>query len=109
MNIFHRYQQLNSTGSVLFSLTSASEPGTFELPKMGGFSCIGLILFMRVSAQKDVMSTFELMLDTAEQLVSDLGGEICDNQRHVLSTEKIAEIRALISEYEQSLQTADLF
>lgn len=109
MNIFHRYEQLNSSGRLLFSLASAAEPGTFEIPKMGGFSCPGLMLFMRVSTQRDLSATFELLIDTAKQLVDDLGGEIWDDQRQPLSDEKIAAWRSKINIYEQSRQTEDMF
>lgn len=109
MDIFHRYEQSNSSGRVLFSLASAVEPGTFEIPKMGGFSCPGLMLFMRVSTQKDLSGAFELLLETAKQLTDDLGGEIWDDQRQLLTEEKIVAWRSKINIYEQSRQTEDMF
>lgn len=47
MNIFHRYQQLSGNGPVLFSLASATKPGTFELSKIGGYACAGLTLLCK--------------------------------------------------------------
>ncbi len=93
MQIFHRYQQLNGGGPIIFSMASIVEPGTFELSKMGGFVCPGLVMFLRVSQQHNLVESFELMLDTAHQLVDDLGGEICDERRQVLTDEQITEIR----------------
>lgn len=109
MNIFHRYPQSNASLPALFSLTSATEPGIFEMPKMGGFSCKGLILFMRVSNQNDLSASFELMQDTARQLVEDLGGEIRMDNRTPLTEQNLGELRTQIAAYERAAQTNDLF
>ncbi len=97
MGIFHRHEEVNGRGEILFSLASAVEPGTFELPKMGGFSTLGLTLFMQLSALKDPMKAFEIMLNTARELVSDLGGSIFDDQRQMLTEEKITSWRSQIT------------
>lgn len=109
MNIFHRYQHANNTNAVLFSLASAVKPGTFEMPKMGGFSTPALMLFMQVSTQKDPANAFEAMLETARQLVDDLEGEICDDQRQPLTDEKVAAIRMVFSDYESARANKELF
>lgn len=109
MNIFHRYQNANMSGDLLFSLSSAVAPGTFEMTKMGAFVTPALYLFMRVSEQVDVLKTFDLMLETSHQLIDDLDGEILDDKREPLLDEKIDSIRDKIIQYEQSQHTADLF
>lgn len=109
MNIFHRFEQFNVKGGIMFSLASAIKPGIFEMAKMGAFSSSALVLFMRLSVQKDSLAAFDMMLQTARQLIEDLGGEICDMQRENLSEEKIAEIRAIITEYEKTKGTSELF
>lgn len=92
MQIFHRHEQKTGRGDVLFSLASATSPGTFELPKMGGFSCAGLVLFFETAKVKNAKKAFEVMIDTANQLAEDLGGDILDEERELLSDDKIAEI-----------------
>lgn len=109
MQIFHRYEQLNGGGKILFSLASIAKPGTFEIPKMGGFVCPGLSLFMRVSSQKDVSSAFETLFDTARQLAEDLGGEILDERRLILTDETLANLRARIQAFEEAKRSADMF
>lgn len=115
MNIFHRYQQQSlsqgkvTTAKVLFSLASVVKPGTFEMPKMGAFSTPGLFLFLQVGEQADPFTAFELMLETARQLVDDLGGEIWDDQRQLLTEETITQLRRRLADYEQALVTPDLF
>jgi cell division protein ZipA len=81
MNIFHHYQ-LTSEGRVsLFSLASATEPGYFDIDRMGDFSCAGLTLFTNLKDVPDAKVAFELMLKTAEQLADDLDGELRANPR----------------------------
>ncbi len=76
---------------------------------MGAFSGKGLIMFLKLSANKDLMQAFSLMLDTAKQLVDDLGGEIFDEDRKVLTEEKIEKINRKIAELEQKKLIGDLF
>lgn len=109
MNIFHRHQESSGRGDILFSVASATNPGTFELSKMGGFSCSGLTLFLQFSGQKDLMKSFELMLETARQLTDDLGGEVLDQQRQPLGQRWAQDWRHKIRVYEESTMTADLF
>jgi FtsZ-interacting cell division protein ZipA len=72
MNIFH-YKIGDET---LFSLSSASEPGDFNLDRIGDFFCEGLTLFTNLREVSHPESVFELMLNTAEQLEEDLNGEL---------------------------------
>ncbi len=94
MSIFHRHEQSNGKGEVLFSLASATEPGTFDLQNMGAFSCVGLTLFMQTTGQNKDRLTFELMLSTAKQLANDLEGVVCNAERQPIAQESIDAFRA---------------
>ncbi|MEE9451220.1 MAG: cell division protein ZipA [Gammaproteobacteria bacterium] len=97
MDIFHRYQSLSGSGPILFSLACATEPGTFEMQKMGGFSCTGLTLFLRLSNNSTIDSErFELLMETAEQLKEDLGGGLHDYEAKPLSAQKMQAYRQQI-------------
>lgn len=109
MNIFHRHEDLNGNGKILFSVASASEPGTFEINKMGAYSGKGLMLFMRLSNNKDLMHAFDLMIETAKQLIEDLDGDMIDDEQKILTNEKIEKLKKKISEFEQNQLIGDLF
>lgn len=81
MNIFHYHKMDGVKRDTLFSLASATEPGDFDLDKMGDFSCSGLTLFTQLREVPDPQEAFELMLKTADQLVEDLDGELRSNPR----------------------------
>lgn len=86
MSIFHRYQNTNGKGPVLFSLTSALEPGTFDIHNMGRCSSPGLTLFMASSGRGDAdLERFELMYETALNLAKELNGECLDKQRGLVT------------------------
>ena len=109
MNIFHRHETKTGRGAILFSLASVNKPGAFELPKMGSFSCPGLILFMVLKSTVDAMTAFDVMLETGRQLSEDLGGEVWDGQRQVLNMDKVAQIRARIRRFEEAQRIPDFF
>lgn len=94
--LFHRYEDLTGRGDILFNLVSSIEPGTFDLPKMGSFTTTGLTLFMQIPTVKNPPQVFELMLNTANELAEDLGGQLLDDQRQPLTDEKIAKWRTYL-------------
>jgi cell division protein ZipA len=76
MNIFHYYGTNNGKRIPLFSLASATEPGEFDLDKIGNYFCSGLTLFTQLDNVPDPQEAFTLMLKAAEQLAEDLHGEL---------------------------------
>lgn len=87
MNIFHYYSKVAMDKKPLFSLASATEPGEFDLNRMGDFSCKGLTLFMNLHPVPDKGEAFALMLSAAEQLAEDLQGELQSGNREPWSNE----------------------
>ncbi len=107
--IFHRHQEKTGRGKILFSLASVVRPGFFDLPKMGGFSTMGLSLFFRADEIDDPLAVYELMLQTAGQLVEDLGGHVLDENRDLLTPATVVEQRRQLREYTESQYVPDLF
>lgn len=101
MNIFHYYSDQNQSEKKerLFSLASAIEPGTFDLTHIGEILSPGLCLFMPVNPSKNSLDTFELMLETAQILIQDLGGTLCDEQRQALTPDSLAHYRSQLHAY----------
>lgn len=99
MNIFHKYENNNENGRVLFSLAQAVSPGTFDLSDVGAISAPGLTLFMEVVDKNQALDAFDIMIDTAKQLVENLGGKIYDAKRCVLDEEGIEVLRGMITEH----------
>lgn len=108
MGLFYRYQY-EDKGNVLFSLAAATADGSFVMEKIGSFKCNGLLLFMRLEPKKKLMTSFDLMLDTARQLVEELGGEIYDDLHQPINAGVIKGLRERICVVETSnLYASDL-
>lgn len=101
--LFHYYIPYQSKAISLFSLSSISEPGDFDLDRIGEFSCAGLMLFMDCRQVPHPQEAFELMLKTAEQLAEDLEGELRAGQRHAWNDTMLHLYRKKVKEYEQGV------
>jgi Cell division protein len=100
MNIFHYYQTNGLERHTLFSLASATEPGDFDLDRMGNFSCTGLTLFTQLRDVPDPQMAFELMLKAADQLVEDLDGELRSNPRLPWSDEILLQYQQKVLQFQ---------
>jgi len=107
--IFHRHEHKDGRGQVLFHCASAEKPGTFDPSRMGAFSTRGLCFFFTPCKDHDPLSTFDLMLDTIDQLIEELGGSVYDSHHQLFTKEKMIKYRQQIRCVESNKTTADLF
>ncbi len=97
MNIFHYLQE---NGEPAFSLASAVEPGTFDMKAMDSFSTPGVTLFMRVHELSDPLKVLDEMLAVADCIALELGGELRDETRSVMTPQTIEHCRQSIREFQ---------
>lgn len=109
MNIFHRHEKKTGVGPILFSLASCTKDGTFDLAKIGAFSCNGLVLFMKPHDVGEPVKVFEMMLETADQLINDLGGKVLNEKQQLLKKEDVLTLHQQLKQYEKDRKTMDLF
>ncbi|WP_368161343.1 cell division protein ZipA [Aeromonas sp. R5-3] len=102
MDIFHRHEDLNGKGEVLFSMINMVKPGTFNPYRMEQFTTPGVSLFMQLPLRSNAAFAFEHMLQSADQLASDLDAMLTDVDRSPLSDETIARYRHELAAYEAS-------
>lgn len=101
MEIFHRHEQSNGQGPVIFSMANALNPGTFDLESMPEEHFKGVTFFMRLSQLNKRIFVLELMLDIAKRLANQLDGELKDDSRSVLSSQTVTHYKSRIQEYER--------
>ena len=97
--IFHRHEDEDGAGSVLFSMTNLVNPGIFELDSMADFNTPGISFFMVMQDCDDPMAAFELMLDTVSDIQEVLGGDLKDEQRSALTRQTAEHYREQIMDY----------
>ena len=107
--IFNRHAHKDGRGEILFHCASATAPGTFDLTKMGAFSCKGLSFFFSAADVEEPLSTLDCLLETIDQLVEDLGGRVLDDHRVLFTKEKMVHYRQKIRAFENSKVTPDMF
>lgn len=108
MGIFHCYHE----GRLLFSLAQATQPGTFDLNKMGSVQCTGLTLFMQVTPEMETpLSVFEWMLGAAREIAFSLEGDLENDHRELLDEKDVQtcrkNIRNFLADCEKDLTVND--
>lgn len=101
MDIYHRHETTDTTSPVQFSVANAVEPGTFRPKDMTSMATPGISFFMSLPGPTSAMQAFEFMLETAQCVVRNLGGELKDERRSVMTPQTIEHCRQRIREYER--------
>jgi cell division protein ZipA len=101
MEIFHRFEDGLRLGKNQFSMANMMEPGTFDLTQMDNLHTPGVVFFLGLPAAQNSMQAFDYMLETAQCLVANLGGEVLDEQRSVMRPQTIEHCRQQIREFER--------
>jgi cell division protein ZipA len=97
-NIFHR---LHTDGSIVFSVASMVEPGTFELEKMGEALFPGVTMFTQLPGPVPGMHALNEMIACARRLQANLGGTLQDERGVPLTVHRIERMRQEVREFER--------
>ena len=105
MDIFHRFEDGLRLGKTQFSMANMMEPGTFDLNQMDHVHTPGVVFFLGLPTAQDSMKAFDFMLETAQCLATNLGGEVRDDQRSVMRPQTIEHCRQQIRDFERRNMT----
>jgi cell division protein ZipA len=76
------------------------QPGVFDLDDMEALSTKGLMFFVTLPGPADMTRAFDLMLQTAQTVAENLGGDVLDETRSVLTKQYVERARQAIREFE---------
>ncbi|MEJ2309103.1 MAG: cell division protein ZipA C-terminal FtsZ-binding domain-containing protein [Gammaproteobacteria bacterium] len=97
MDVFYRYDETQE--SILYTVASMVEPGTFPVDDMSRYMTSGLTLFGRLPAARPGSEIFSDMVESAQQLAAQLDGKLLDSQHQPMTEEKLDEMRQLAESY----------
>jgi cell division protein ZipA len=97
-SIFHR---LHTDGSIVFSVASMVEPGTFDLDKMSEAHFPGITMFTQLPGPMPGMHALNEMIACARRLQANLGGTLQDERGVPLTVHRIERMRQEVREFER--------
>lgn len=100
-NIFHRHQETNGEGEVLFSLANMFNPGTFDIDNIEQFTTHGISLFLSLPAAGESQAVFNMMHNAAKKIAAEFNGQVLDGQRSVLTRQTLQHYNDRIREFER--------
>ncbi len=99
MDIFHRHADLSGNGKILFSVANMMAPGTLRHDDPADFTTKGISFFMTLPCYGEADQNFKVMLKTAQQIACDLGGNVLDDQRNMVTPDRLDQYRRQINEF----------
>ena len=96
--IFHR---LHTDGSIVFSVASMVEPGTFELEKMSETMYPGITMFTQLPGPVPGMHALNELVACARRLQANLGGTLQDERGVPLTVHRIERMRQEVRDFER--------
>lgn len=103
MSFFHRHEQEKGRGAIQFSVANIMEPGVFDIDNMADVTTQGLVFFLTLPGPQDMMTAFDYMLETAQAVARNLGGDVLDESRSVLTKQTLDHARSRITDLERRL------
>ena len=103
MSFFHRHEEEKGRGAIQFSVANMMQPGVFDIDNMSQVSTPGLVFFLTLPGPEDMMKAYDYMLETAQAVARNLGGDVLDESRSVLTRQSLDHTRNRITELERRL------
>ncbi len=101
MNIFHRHEQEDGTGKILFSVANGVEPGTFNLRTMDNSVTPALSFFLGLPGPENPKQAFRTMVEAVHYLEQNMGACLKDEHHSVLTTQTLTHYQERIIEFER--------
>ncbi len=103
MNFFHRHEFEAGRGAIQFSVANMVQPGVFDIDNMADMSTPGLVFFLTLPGPEDMIKAYDYMLETAQTVARNLGADVLDESRSVLTRQTVEHGRQKIRELERRL------
>jgi len=103
MSFFHRHELEAGRGALQFSVANMMQTGVFDIDNMADMKTPGLVFFVTLPGPEDMMMAFDYMLETAQAVARNLGGDVLDESRSVLTKQAMEHNRQRIRDLERRM------
>ena len=103
-DVFHRVRETDEGPRSVFSVASATEPGSFDITTMADESFRGLTMFMVLPGPMRGVDGFADMLATARRIAEQIRGDVKDRNRSTLTRQTAHHIREEIIAFEHRVR-----
>jgi cell division protein ZipA len=105
MSFFHRHEFEAGRGAIQFSVANMMQPGVFDIDNIADMNTPGLVFFVTLPGPEDMIKAFDYMLETAQAVSRNLGGDVLDESRSVLTKQTMEHCRQQIRDLERRMLT----
>lgn len=102
MKIFHRHEQEDGAGPVIYSVANSVNPGIFDLNNMDQLATPGVSLFYAMEDVSDPAATLDSLLTSAKAMATELGGEVKDESRSAFTRQTEDHYRQRIADFSRA-------
>ncbi len=99
MNIFHRLHE--GASDPVFSMANLTAPGHFDPSSWNVFDTPGVTFFTTLPAPVSALDAWDAMLATARRMAELLEAEVLDDNRCLVTRQRIAQMREDMRDYDR--------
>lgn len=100
MSLFHRHENSDGTGPIIFSIANMMEPGTFDLDTMEQFKSEGVSFFLTAPNKEiSINSSFDMMLRAVEQMAEEFDCIVLNESRKPMTQEEFIDYKRRLENY----------
>ncbi|MCZ4310551.1 cell division protein ZipA [Vibrio atlanticus] len=99
MSIYHCFAQASDEPKVIFSVANMMQPGTLEHDDPADFTTKGISFFMTLPCYGQADQNFNVMLSAAQKIADDMGGNVLDESRNLMTPNRLSDYRKQIRDF----------
>ncbi|MFA0306027.1 cell division protein ZipA [Vibrio splendidus] len=99
MSIYHCFAQSSEEPKVIFSVANMMQPGTLEHDDPADFTTKGISFFMTLPCYGQADQNFNVMLSAAQKIADDMGGNVLDESRNLMTPNRLSDYRKQIRDF----------
>ncbi|WP_232428176.1 cell division protein ZipA [Photobacterium marinum] len=92
-SVYHRHAENAGTGAIIFSVTNMVHPAQFPEGGDDSFETPGIAFYLMLPCPGRADYNFNIMLQTVQRIADELGADVLDHERAMITPHRIDEYR----------------